>query len=36
MHISSKKNGFLRSIVAQFGKGSIVTCATSTDVNQLT
>jgi hypothetical protein len=34
--VSSKKNGFLKSIIAQFGKGSIITCATSKDVGQLT
>lgn len=35
-HVSTRKSGFLRSVIAQFGKGSIITCATSKDVGQLT
>ena len=34
--VSTKKEGFLRRIIAEFGKGSIITCATSKDVSQLT
>jgi hypothetical protein len=36
VQVSSKEQNFLRKVMAEFGKGAIITCATSRDVVQLT
>ena len=36
IEVSSRQNGFLKTVQAHLNKGAIVTCATSRDVYQLT